>query len=175
MAEESAEKKITLSPSWKQYFIRYLLSVLAVPLFGIGLVALYFVRRKQTSSHYIITDTQISSVDSRYHRNLDLVNIEEVTVQQSWINKKLGVGTIVLKTSAVSMELIGMERPHQLKETIQKAVAIQKKQQEKKRVRKTPDPKYKPGSMEKMDYLTGLWQQGLLSDEDFKNEKKNFE
>jgi len=27
----------------------------------------------------------------------------------------------------------------------------------------------------KMDYLTGLWQQGLLSDEDYHNERKHFE
>jgi hypothetical protein len=29
--------------------------------------------------------------------------------------------------------------------------------------------------MERMDYLTGLWQQGLVSDDDFEKEKKHFE
>ncbi len=175
MTSEAQQKKITLKPSWKQYFTGYVLSVLTIPLFGVGLLALYFVREKHTSVDYTVTDTQISSTDAKYHRNIDLVNVEEVTVQQSWLQEKLNIGTIVLKTSAVSMELAGMEQPVQLKETIQQAVAVQKEQHKKQDVRKHPAPKYKPGSMEKMDYLTGLWQQGLLSEEDYKDEKKNFE
>lgn len=175
MSTESQNKQITLSPSWKHYFIGYLLSILAIPLFGIGLIALYFVRKKHKGTRFAVTDTQISSIDSKYHRNIDLVNVEEVTIEQTWLQEKLNVGTIVLKTSAASMELIGMEQPTQLKQTLEKAIAVQKQQQEKQDFRTTQDPKYKPGSMEKMDYLTGLWQQGLLSDEDFENERKNFE
>lgn len=175
MTPETPEKRIILSPSWKQHFIGYLLSILTIPLFGIGLVALYFVRRNHTSTSYTVTDTQISSTDTKYQRNIDLVNIEDVRIEQSWLQKKLGIGTLILKTSAASMEVIGMEDPQKLKQTLDKAIAFQKKQQEEQNFREHPDPKYKPGTMDKMEYLTGLWQQGLLSDEDFKNEKKNFE
>ncbi|MFH5831233.1 PH domain-containing protein [Halalkalibaculum sp. DA384] len=175
MSTNTKTKKITLTPSWKHYFIAYVLSVLAIPLFGIGLIAFYFVRKKHKNIRFAVTDTQISSIDSKYHRNIDLVNIEKVTIEQGWLQEKLNVGTLLLSTSATSVELIGMENPGQLKQMIEEAIARQKKQQEKKNFRRTQDPKHKPGSMDKMDYLTGLWHQGLLSEEDFESERKNFE
>lgn len=175
MTNNSESKHIILTPSWKHFFWGYLLSVLTIPIFGLGLIGLYFVRKKHTNIVYRISDTQISSVDSRYQRNIDLVNIEEVNVRQNGLQKTLGIGTLVLYTSAAEMEIVGMQHPVDLKGTIEKAVAYHKEQAKKKNFRQRPDPKYKPGAMEKMDYLTGLWQQGLLSNEDYENEKKNFE
>lgn len=175
MAKKTNDKQITLAPSWKHHFIGYLLSVLCIPLFGIGLIALYFVYKKHKSVSYRVTDTQISSTDTKYQRNIDLVNIEDVSIQQGWLQEKLGIGTLVLETSAAVMEVVGMEQPEKLKSMIEKAIAVQKKQQEKKTFRQKPDPKYKPGDMDKMDYLTGLWQQGLISDDDFEDERKHFE
>lgn len=174
MAEPPENKSVTLTSSWKQYFIAYLLSVLAMPLFGIGIIALYFVRKKQLSKRYEVTDTHIS-IDSKYRRNVDLVDIREVAVRQNWLQEKLNVGTVVLKTSAATIELVGMERPVSLKQMIQTAASAQKNRGGKQSFRERPDPTHKPGSMDKMDYLTGLWQQGLLSDEDYKQEKKHFE
>jgi len=168
-------KSITLQTSWKQYFLPYLLSVLAIPLFGIGLIVLYFLRRKHLGMQFEVTDTRISQPGTETGRAVDLVDIEEITVRKNWLQDRLGIGTLVLKTSASEMELPGMRRPEQLKSTIEKAAALQQRQAEKKSYRERPDPDYKPGSMEKMDYLTGLWQQGLLSDEDFDREKRNFE
>lgn len=174
MAAEPNQKSITLTPSWKQYFVPYLLSVLTIPV-GIGLIALYFVRRKHLSLHYRVTDTQISSIDPKYQRNIDLVNIETLSVRQSRIQEKLGIGTLRLRTSASEMDVTGMENPGRLKAMIGEAVAHQKMQAKQQNFRRYPDPDFKPGSMERMDYLTGLWQQGLLSDEDYEKEKKHFE
>lgn len=175
MAEETNDKQITLAPSWKHHFIGYLLSVLCIPLFGLGLIGLYFVYKKHQNVSYRVTDTQISSADTKYQRNIDLVNIENVRIEQNWLQQKLGIGTLVLETSAVTMEVLGMEQPEKLKAMIEKAIAVQKKQNQKKNFRKKPDPKYRPGSMDKMDYLTGLWQQGLISNDDFEDESKHFE
>lgn len=174
MTAEPNQKSITLTPSWKQYFVPYLLSVLTIPV-GIGLIALYFVRRKHLSLHYRVTDTQISSIDPKYQRNIDLVNIETLSVRQSRIQEKLGIGDLILQTPASGMELVGMEQPELLKAMIERVVAVQKEQNKQQNFRRYPDPDFKPGSMERMDYLTGLWQQGLLSDEDYEKEKKHFE
>ncbi|MDZ7692755.1 MAG: PH domain-containing protein [Balneolaceae bacterium] len=172
MASQSQSKQVTLSPSWKQHFIGYVLSVLTIPIFGLGLIAFYFVRKKHKGTSYKVTDTQISSTDTKYQRNIDLVNIEDVQIQQSWLQEKLGIGTLVLSTSAASMDVVGMEEPEKLKNIIEQAIATQKEQQKKQDVRRHREPKYQPGTMEKMDYLTGLWQQGLISDDDFENEKR---
>ena len=175
MADQTSEKIITLRPSWKNHLLAYTLSVLLIPLFGIGLLGLYWVYKRQKEHKYTFSDTQISSRDNKYQRNIDLVNIESVSVQQSWLQKKVSVGDIKLETTATSMTLRGIADPFALKDTLQKAISVQKERQKEKENTKTQQPDRDPGTMERMDYLTGLWQQGLVSDEDFEKEKKHFE
>lgn len=175
MSDDSNTKSYKLEPSWKHYVIGYLLSILTIPLAGIGLISLYFVRKKHRSRKYIITDTQISSADSKYQRNVDLVNIEDIELEQSWWQRKLGIGNLILKTSASEMTLSGIEDPANLKNILQNAIEAELRRRKEKKKTKPKEPKYSPGSMDKMEYLTGLWQQGLISDEDFEKERKHFE
>lgn len=175
MTDQSQEKTIDLAPSWKNHILGYGISVLLIPVFGIGLIGLYWVRRQQKKYSYTFSDTQITSRDDKYQRNVDLVNIDKIEVEQSWMQKKMGVGNVVLSTSASSMILRGMTDPQNLKGLLDKAISAEKKRNQQKQKTKPEDPDRDPGTMERMDYLTGLWQQGLVSDEDFEKEKKHFE
>ncbi len=175
MADQSKDKVITLGISWKNHFLGYTLSVLLIPLFGIGLLGLYWVYKRQKSITYRVSDTQISSRDSQYQRNVDLVNIDKVEVHQSWLQEKLKVGDLELRTSATSMTLYGMENPYNLKGLLDRSIAEQKRLQEQQKQTKAPETDTKPGTRDRMDYLTGLWQQGLVSNEEFEKERKHFE
>lgn len=175
MTAQSQSKTISLTPSWKNHILGYVISVLLIPVFGIGLIGLYVVRKRQKKVSYTFSDTQISSQDKKYHRNIDLVNIDTVEVEQNWFQKKMGVGNLVLTTSASSMTLLGMENPDNLKNLLEKAINAEKQRHQQKEETKPKDPEYNPGTMDKMDYLTGLWQQGLVSDEDYEKERKHFE
>jgi len=175
MADQSKQKTVALEPSWKNHILGYVISLLFVPLFGVGLIGLYWVYQRQKTYSYTFSDTQISSKDDKYQRNIDLVNIEQIEVQQSWLQNKLGVGNIVVHTSASEMVLRGLENPYNLKGMLDKAVAAEKERQQEKQKTKPQEPEHDPGTMERMDYLTGLWQQGLVSDEDYEKEKKHFE
>lgn len=175
MADRTEPKTISLRPSWKNHILFYAVSILLIPVFGIGLAVLYWARKKHHTYSYTFSDTQITSRDHKYERNIDLVNIDRVEVEQSWLQQKMGVGDIILYTSASSMTLRGMEHPLQLQDMLEKAIYAQKKRQKEKKKTKPREPNYRPGTMDKMDYLTGLWQQGLVSDEDFEEEKKHFE
>lgn len=171
----SPQKTITLQPHWKNHLLGYFVSILLIPLLGIGLLSLYWVYKRQKKFTYTFSNTQISSQDDKYQRNIDLVNIESVSIQQSWLQEKAGVGDIIMKTTATSMTLRGMDNPHTLKNTLEKAISVQKERLMQQQKTKPQQPDRKPGSMERMDYLTGLWQQGLVSDDDFEKEKKHFE
>lgn len=175
MADQSQNKTVALEPSWKNHVLGYVISGLLVPLFGVGLIGLYWVYQRQKKYSYTFSDTRISSQDDKYQRNIDLINIEQVEVTQSWLQKKMSVGNIVLNTSASEMILRGMENPHSLKGVLDKAIATEKQRQQEKQKTKPKEPEHGPGTMERMDYLTGLWQQGLVSDEDYEKEKKHFE
>lgn len=175
MSGNTNTKSYRLEPSWKHYLWEYLFSILTIPLLGIGLLGLFYLRKKQKSRHYTVTDEGISSKGRKYRRNIDLVNIEKVRVDQSWLQEKLGVGTLILKTSAYEMEMIGMENPHKLKSILDKAIQAEVHRRQEKQKTRPRDPEYAPGSMEKINYLTGLWQEGLISEEDYNKERKHFE
>lgn len=175
MTQSPDSKHISLHPNWKHYFFSYLLGMLTTPLLGIGFLILFFTYKKHSSIKYKVTDTQISSVDAKYQRNIDLVDIEKVSIEQSWLQQKMQIGTLTLHTSASGMQLVGMENPQQLKTILEKAIRAERERIKSKQETKSSQPDRDPGSMEKMNYLTGLWQQGLISEEDFDEERRHFE
>lgn len=173
--QESASKSITLGVSWKNHLLGYAVSILLIPVFGLGLLGLFWVWKRQNRITYRVTDRQITSRDNQYQRNVDLLSIQKVEVHQNWLQEKVNVGDMELHTSASSMTLYGMEQPHQLKGVLQKAIAAEQKRNQQQEQTRPREPEYNPGSMERMDYLTGLWQQGLVSDEEYEEERKHFE
>jgi hypothetical protein len=168
-------KQITLTPSHKSLFWWYLLGILFIPVFGIGIYLLYRFYSAQGPIRYIITDRTITSRDNHTSAKIDIANIENVEVKKRWIDKKFGIGYLILTTPDRSLTLAGMEQPDQLAEMI--LTAAEAERQRIKSLKKDVKPAQENPSMslDKLDYLTGLWQQGLLSDEDFQKEKKHFE
>ncbi|TYP94848.1 PH domain-containing protein [Fodinibius salinus] len=175
MSKQFNDSTITLEPSWKNHIVGYLLSILCIPLLGIGFIGLYWVYIKQHTYSYTFSDTQLTSQGKKYERHIDLVNIKKIRVDQTFIQRKMGVGDIILQTSASSVTLQGLEGPEKIKQLLEKAIFAEQQRHKEKEESKPKEPEHNPGSMEKMNYLTGLWQQGLVSDEDYKEEKKHFE
>jgi len=169
-----AEKMIELQPNKSHNFWWFVIGVLLIPVL-VGFYILFKKLNEISQTHYKITDQQITSVTPNYTETVDIANINKVKIDQRWIDKKFGIGTIQLITNTRKVDLIGLENPQNLSDLILKAAEAERyriKQQAKK---KRENPSTSPGSLDKLDYLTGLWQQGLISDEDFKKEKKHFE
>lgn len=151
------------------------MGVLLVPLFGIGLIVLYLAYKKQSAITYVFGNQSITKTDHTYFDTVDLTNIMEVKVQQKWIDKKLNAGKLLLITDLKTIELVGIHNPHSFSELIMQAAESERSRLRKQKEIATPPSDVAPVSLDRLDYLTGLWQQGLLSDEDFKKEKKHFE
>lgn len=151
------------------------MGVLLVPLFGIGLIVLYLAYKKQSAITYVFGNQSITKTDHTYFDTVDLTNIMEVKVQQKWIDKKLNAGKLLLITDQKTIELVGIHNPHSFSELIMQAAESERSRLRKQKEIATPPSDVAPVSLDRLDYLTGLWQQGLLSDEDFKKEKKHFE
>ncbi|MDZ7771855.1 MAG: PH domain-containing protein [Balneolaceae bacterium] len=175
MDRSPESKSINLSPVWQRFAHRYLLGVLLLPLLGLGAWLIWKTWKEQKARRYRITDRQISSIDVRYHQTLDLSNIEEVRLRQTGFQRWLGTGDLVLETGSSEMVMVGMENPASLKAAIEEAAATLREAMRQQEERKSPEPDREPGSMDRMDYLTGLWQQGLISDRDFNEERRHFE
>lgn len=169
------EKYIQLKPSWSYLFWWYVAAFLLIPVFGIGLIVLYLAYKKQSSLSYIISDRSISGITESVSDTIDLANINHIEVQQRWIEKKMGTGKLLLITESRTIEMVGMDNPHSLSDMILKAAESERIRLKKEKLIPKTSTGSAPVSLDRLDYLTGLWQQGLLSDEEFKKEKRHFE
>lgn len=165
----------SLTPSWKHFFFGYMLSILTIPLFGAGLVAFFLIRKKHRQIRYRITNQGITRTDEKYEHNIDLTDIERIELRKTQLQEWLKIGTLILHTSAFHMKLEGIEEPEQLSKLLEQAIETERKRLQARHKTNPREPQYQPGSIDKMEYLTGLWQQGLLSDEDYEKERKHFE
>lgn len=171
-----AEKSIELRPDWKRWFWSYFFGILLIPLLGIGLFVLWKVHQKKKSIIYKVTDQQIKATEENISQTVDLTNIKTLDVVQNWLDQQFDIGDIILITESRQISLLGQKKPKSLADTISAAIHY-----ERKRIAELNKEKEKqidlppPGTLDKLDYLTGLWHQGLISNEDFEKEKKNFE
>ncbi len=170
MAEQKSQKIKVLKPSWKYFALSYAYSILLIPVFGIGLLSLYFVWNRHRQFRYEVSDAGLKAMDGRYSQHIDLENIQSIKVTQSWLNKKLDVGTLWLQTETRHMKLFGLTHPWKFKDILEEAIEAAKKRRHAKDKTKPRSPSYEPGEMERKNYLTGLWQQGLISDEEFREQ-----
>lgn len=169
-----AEKSIRLEPKKSYHFWWYVTGVVLIPVL-VGIYILYKKISELSATYYKITDRSITAVHPDYTESLDIENINEVKIHQRWIDKKFRIGTLRLITNTRRVELLGLENPDNLAQMILKAAELERdriREQEKREKQKTT---ISPGSLDKLDYLTGLWQQGLISNDDFNREKKHFE
>lgn len=163
-----SEKSVTLSPSWRAFFWSYFLGVILVPIL-IGFVLLWKTWKKNQEISYKITDRSITVIEGNYSQNIYLADIRQVNAG----SLRFGVGAITLKTRGREIELIGIKKPKSIAESIEKAAEAEQKRLEALKQTKPAPPQYDPGTMDRLDYLTGLWQQGLITEEEFNAEKKN--
>lgn len=169
-----ADKSIRLQPMKSYHFWWYVIGVLLTPIF-IGIYILYKKISELSSTYYEITDQTITAVHPSYSENVDIVNINEVIIQQRWIDKKTGIGNLHLITNTREIELIGLKNPGRLSDMILKAAEVERLRIREQEKQEREQPKTSPGTLDKLDYLTGLWQQGLITNDEYLEEKKHFE
>lgn len=168
------EKTIRLEPRKSHHFWWYVVGVLLTPLL-FGFYILYKKISELSGTFYKITDRSITTVHPTYTEMVDIENINEVDIHQRWTDKKFGIGTLQLKTNTRRVELIGLENPENLAKMILKAAEMQRKRILDQKKRNSQKTELNPGSMDRLDYLTGLWQQGLITNDEYNQEKKHFE
>lgn len=168
------EKILLLTPSWKNYFWSYFLGLLLSP-FLVGIVIIWFTNKTRKKIQYQIKDASIALIEEAAKRELDLVNILETSFSQTITQKLFGIGNIKFQASVSELVLEGISQPASLLEKIDTAIFYQKNQLYKSQEIQPREATHDPRTLDKLDYLTGLWQQGLISDEDYDEERKKFE
>lgn len=168
-----SSRNTLLHPEKSTYFWWYVLGAILTPFLGIGIILIYTKYKELSTITYKISDREIEAVTPKYSEKTDLANIKNAEVSQSWIDKRFSIGTIQLKTQSKTTELTGIRNPHQIAEMFLQAAEAERQRIQK--AKKTNQPDKEPqtaGSIDRLEYLTGLWQQGLMTNEEFKAEKK---
>lgn len=169
------KKQIKLNPEKSAYFWQYVIAFLLIPLLGIGFYLLYRIYRRRAQTIYTISDNSINVQSELISENVDLVNILDITINQGRLDKSFNIGTLRIHTGSRSLKLEGIKNPESISNLILKAAEAERARIATAKELKRKEPETPAGSLDRIDYLTGLWQQGLLSDEDFLKEKKHFE
>jgi hypothetical protein len=169
------DKSFIIYPEKTYHFWWFIAGILLIPLLGAGIYIIYRKYRELSSITYKVTDHQISEIDQNIADTIDLADIHDISVEKRWIDKNFDIGTLNIKTGTRSLQMLGIKNPEKLSSLIMAAAEAERRRlAEINKLNKTK-PIVPPENLDKLDYLTGLWQQGLISDDDFKKERKHFE
>lgn len=169
------DKSFTIYPEKTHFFGWFLAGILLIPLFGLGIYLIYRKYSELGSISYRITDQQITYNDQKITDTVDLADIQSIDIEQRWIDKKFGIGTLIIRTKSRPLRMHGIKDPETLSGMILSASEAERMRLSELSKVKQQKPEVSPGTIDRLDYLTGLWQQGLISNEDFKKERKHFE
>jgi len=167
------EKHITYKPDWRLFRFQLLLSLTLIPfIVGIPLFA-YFILKKRNIS-YIISDVEIKirDVETVTIPVIDILEIN-LTVLPLFLGKQ--TGNIVLKTPSGTFTLKCLYNYQALYDVLSFQLLRLRTIKQENNLRDRLQVKADPGSLERLNDLLGMWQQGIISDYDYWAERKKFE
>jgi uncharacterized membrane protein YdbT with pleckstrin-like domain len=108
----------------------FILFVLLIAAFGIGILILLYWYILTRATALTVTDQEIlyeKGILSKDRTAVSLLHVRTVRVTQGFINRILGVGTVEIATAGDMPEFTikDMPDPHQIREAISKAQAMQ--------------------------------------------------
>lgn len=127
---------------------------------------------------YTFTDHQLIIKHKGSRETIDLHSITAIDLIRPIPERWLGVGDLIVRTDDESYILLGQQNPKALKSALEKASEAAQsrlRQASKRSISQGDASPFSPGTLDRLDTLTGLWQQGLISDEDFEKERAHFE
>ena len=96
----------------------YIISVILIPVFGLGLIMLLFVFLKLKYTIYTLTDQRIiiqTGVFSRSIESIELYRIKDIKLNASFTQRIVGIGNILMVSSdksTPSISLCGFSNPN---------------------------------------------------------------
>ncbi|MCC5925353.1 MAG: hypothetical protein JJU41_02230 [Bacteroidetes bacterium] len=161
-------QSITLKTEWRYYRKLLLISILLIPVYGIGLLFLILLSVKLATMKYQISSSGVS------HGNtfLPFSSVKTVKVEDFRVLKSGNIATVVVTGNNTVLKLYGVRDASALQVKIENEVqALIERQRLEERLNRKNEP-MPAGNMERLNDLVGLWQQGLITDQQYEEEKK---
>ena len=169
----NTEKAVRYETNWKNYYARFITGYALIPLFGLGLLLLKKWKQELKDSATRIFNDRIEHPSG----TLPITQLESVRLEATEKQQKQDLTDVVIKSDSKQITIIGITKQdaQQLEDVLLLAIKAEKdRQRMAARAKLSYSDDYKLGGLEHMNSLVGLWQQGLISDEDFEIEQKKF-
>ena len=103
----------------------FILALLLVPVFGIGLIIFLVWNLQNKASKLVVTENDVlfeRGLLSKTRSEINISGIRTVTIKQTFLNRIFGTGTIELFTSGDSPEIVavGMPDPNSVRDLIKR-------------------------------------------------------
>ncbi|HKJ45123.1 MAG TPA: PH domain-containing protein [Balneolales bacterium] len=170
----SEEKIYTLKPEWKYNLLPYIFSIILLPVFGLGIIVYWYYKKRIDRKEYQISNDKVTEIDNGDIQSIAIMEIEALSVTRTWSEQKGSLGTLHISGAGKHIALLGIDRVEDIQDALEMAIANEKLRQSQEDKSKSDYPDVKVGGLEQMNNLVGLWQQGLISNEDFEKEKDKF-
>lgn len=164
----------TLTPDWRDRFTGYLISAILIPAFGLGLIPLAWLLYQRSRTRYIVSNDDIQIHLPSQQVYVELKDISRIEVTRTRLHRRFGIGRLMLHTPQQTYELRGIKEPGEMKTLLDAAVASEQQRLDMARKAEGNFPEYDPGTINPYNELVGMWQQGLISDEDFEREQQRW-
>lgn len=140
--------------------------------FGFSVVLLLIFYRRLRLENYILADHSIQVETFNSDQTITLHDITAVRSKRMWWLAAFNLGQIELVTPSLTVRLRGIKDPEGIGVIIQKAVdaAIERRNRQHFKT-EAPKELHPAGTLESLNDLVGLWQQGLIDDDTFKAEQ----
>lgn len=168
-----SDEAFEFRPEWNYNLLAYIISVLLMPI-GVGLFLFFYYKSRLDDIRYVITNDSIHAYKKKGETSIQIRNVEKMYVTTNWSETMADLGTLVVEGEGKTIKMIGIRAPVEIQNAIEMARKMFKKKDEIFEKDRTWHKEVKVGGLESMDNLVGLWQQGLISNEDFEKERQKF-
>ncbi len=168
-----SQETFELQPEWNYNLLAYIISVLLMPV-GIGLILFFIFKARLEDRRYIITNDRIQAYKKDHESSIQIRHVEKMYITRSWSERMSDLGTLVVEGDDKKIKMLGIRDPEEIQHAIEMAQKMYRKTDEIFEKDRTWHKDVKVGGLDPMDNLVGLWQQGLISNEEFENERRKF-
>ncbi len=168
-----SKEAFEFQPEWNYNLLGYIVSVLLMPI-GIGLFLFFYYKSRLDNIRYVITNDSIHAYKKNHETSIQIRHVEKMYVTTNWSETMADLGTLVIEGEQKKIKMLGIRAPKEIQHAIEMAQKMFRKTDEIFVKDRTWHKDVKVGGLESMDNLVGLWQQGLISNEDFERERQKF-
>ncbi len=144
--------------------------------FGYGFIELKRLNSILEKRVYRIYDDVIEFSNEHESARIEISEIEKVVTETAEHQREHGLADLIItmRETGKTYRLEGIKHADALEEVLSLAIRAENEQRKMREKSKGDYTEYKLGGLEHMNSLVGLWQQGMISDEDFEREKQKF-